>query len=354
MSVPEWDDMVSKKDTAAVFKALKSKRDNKVCIDCPQQNPTWATIPHGSFLCLSCAGTHRSIGVHITFVRSTNMDEWTWGQLRLMQVGGNPKAIAHYNKSGLTTNDLSEKYQSSVAASYRTKLEREARKFHKKLGGNLFESSTAGGAAAEADFFDAAADEAKTVTAPAMKLAPVAAPVDPSSKLSSSLAGGKKKLLLKKKGGKKPKKGGLGAVKKSNTKANFDEIASRVNGEDEERAKVAPIEAASTEAITKRLEKFAVKTTSRDMSKMDEAKLAQAERLGMGRSRQTTNASVFSHSTSSAMQEVVQESDAKGNSVFADRDSRGGYLDREPRSTLDSDGYGGGNDDDFFKQSYGK
>lgn len=30
MSVPEWDDMVSKKDTAAVFKALKSKRDNKV------------------------------------------------------------------------------------------------------------------------------------------------------------------------------------------------------------------------------------------------------------------------------------------------------------------------------------
>ena len=256
--------------------------------------------------------------------------------------------------SSLHFKDLSEKYQSSVAASYRTKLEREARKFHKKLGGNLFESSTAGAAAAEADFFDAAADEAKTVTAPAMKLAPVAAPADPSSKLSSSLAGGKKKLLLKKKGGKKPKKGGLGAVKKSNTKANFDEIASRVNGEDEERAKVAPIEAASTEAITKRLEKFAVKTTSRDMSKMDEAKLAQAERLGMGRSRQTTNASVFSHSTSSAMQEVVQESDAKGNSVFADRDSRGGYLDREPRSTLDSDGYGGGNDDDFFKQSYGK
>ena len=67
-----------------------------------------------------------------------------------------------------------------------------------------------------------------------MKLAPTAAPTDPSSKLSSSLAGGstagdgkpKKKLLLKKKGGKKPKKGGLGAVKKTGAqKANFDEIA---------------------------------------------------------------------------------------------------------------------------------
>ena len=54
---------------------------------------------------------------------------------------------------------------------------------------------------------------------------------------------------------------------------------------------------------------------------------------------------------------VVQDDagEAKGNSVF-DRDSRGGYLDREPRSTLDSDGYGGGggrDEDDFFK-SYGK
>ena len=119
-----------------------------------------------------------------------------------------------------------------------------------------------------------------------MKLSQAAAPIDPSSKLSSSLAGGtaaaggdgkpKKKLLLKKKGGKKPKKGGLGAVKKTGSKkANFDEIAERVNGEDEERAKVAPVEAASSEAITKRLEKFAIKTTTRDESKMDDAKLAQ-------------------------------------------------------------------------------
>ena len=42
MSVPEWDDMVSKKDTAAVFKALKSKRDNKVSpVPAPSADDIW-------------------------------------------------------------------------------------------------------------------------------------------------------------------------------------------------------------------------------------------------------------------------------------------------------------------------
>ena len=56
---------------------------------------------------------------------------------------------------------------------------------------------------------------------------------------------------------------------------------------------------------------------------MDEQKRAQAERLGMGMGRQTTNASIFSHSTASSMQTIEQtesESSAKSN-----------FMDREPR-----------------------
>lgn len=367
MVTPDWDAIVPKKEVASVFKRIKGKRENKVCIDCSQQNPTWATIPYGSFLCLDCAGVHRSLGVHITFVRSTNMDEWTWGQLRNMQVGGNPRALAQYSKQGLTTPDISEKYVSNVAKSYKTKLENEAKKLHAKLGSNLFEveGGEAGGDA-DADFFDTAAESANTSVAdPGTRLAGAsAAPaVDPGSKLTSSLAGSgagesaapapKKKLLLKKKTGvgakAKAKVGGLGAIKKVVKKGNFDEMEANINAEDEERAKVAPAEveaATSGASMTKRLEKFAIKTTSRDMTKMDEMKLEQAERLGMGLSRTTTNANVFSHSTSSAMQEVTQESDSKGSSSTLDSASRGGYLDREPRSTLEPK-------DDFFK-SYGK
>ena len=43
---------------------------------CIYSEPTWASINLGIFICIDCAGIHRSLGVEISQVRSITLDEW--------------------------------------------------------------------------------------------------------------------------------------------------------------------------------------------------------------------------------------------------------------------------------------
>ncbi|CAN0466309.1 unnamed protein product, partial [Ectocarpus sp. 12 AP-2014] len=47
------------------------------CADCGAPCADWASVAHGSFVCLKCAGQHRSLGMHVIFTRSLVMDKWT-------------------------------------------------------------------------------------------------------------------------------------------------------------------------------------------------------------------------------------------------------------------------------------
>jgi len=72
--------------------------ENAVCSDCPNRlaQNAWASINIGAFICFQCSGIHRNLGVHISKVRSLNLDSWNDDWVENMERWGNQRAKQYW------------------------------------------------------------------------------------------------------------------------------------------------------------------------------------------------------------------------------------------------------------------
>ncbi|ROW02981.1 hypothetical protein VMCG_05712 [Cytospora schulzeri] len=81
----------------ATLKSLVKLEPNKMCADCKRnKHPRWASWNLGVFICIRCSGIHRSMGVHISKVKSVDLDTWTDEQLQSVLNWGNARANKYW------------------------------------------------------------------------------------------------------------------------------------------------------------------------------------------------------------------------------------------------------------------
>ncbi|XP_071942765.1 ADP-ribosylation factor GTPase-activating protein 2-like isoform X2 [Antedon mediterranea] len=350
----------SKSDIHTIFKRLKSIKSNKLCFDCRSNNPTWASVTYGVFLCIDCSAVHRSLGVHLTFIRSTQLDtSWTWPQLRAMQVGGNANATAFFRQHNCLTNDANAKYNSRAAQLYKDKVKQQASAAMRKYGTELHIEEIAhmySPDKKEGDFFQelTKVDEkasfiqntttsvpinnGKTQAASTNKAVqedddPDAVP-DVSAALGTSPSKVKAEPRKSTIGTRKPtsaKKGlgakrGMGAQK---VKTDFKALESQAMAadkmkEDSVKQKIKTKEDEEQQMASMRLAyqdmSVQMKKQEEKMKNVDPNKAKQMERLGMG--YVGAGRSGVSHSAMSDMQTIDQVNPVKSKSKFKSSSSR--------------------------------
>uniref|UniRef100_A0A8C0FQ38 ADP-ribosylation factor GTPase-activating protein 3 n=1 Tax=Bubo bubo TaxID=30461 RepID=A0A8C0FQ38_BUBBB len=271
-----------------------------VCFDCGAKNPSWASITYGVFLCIDCSGTHRSLGVHLSFIRSTELDSnWSWFQLRCMQVGGNANASAFFHQHGCTTNDTNAKYNSRGAQLYKEKIKSLATQATRKHGTDLWTEGCG---------------------------MPPVSPQNKEEDFFASHVSPKNTTFIKKKPnqakkGLGAKKGGLGAQKVSSQ--SFTEIEKQAQAVDKMKEQEDLHSSKKTEKEEPLVSSLRLAYRDLDINTKEEKlnlsgkKKTELERLGMGFG---SNRSGISHSVTSDMQTIEQETPAiaKPKKKYAD------------------------------------
>ncbi len=71
------------------FAVTTIRHQNNVCVDCNTPDPEWVSINLGVLMCIECSGIHRSLGVHVSKVRSLTLDAWENELLEVIAGVGN-------------------------------------------------------------------------------------------------------------------------------------------------------------------------------------------------------------------------------------------------------------------------
>lgn len=80
-----------------ILKQLLKENGNRTCVDCKTTaHPRWASWNLGCFICIRCSGIHRSMGTHISKVKSVDLDAWTDEQVESMVKWGNEKCNSYW------------------------------------------------------------------------------------------------------------------------------------------------------------------------------------------------------------------------------------------------------------------
>ncbi|PLB43225.1 ArfGap-domain-containing protein [Aspergillus steynii IBT 23096] len=117
-------------ETKAKLLQYSKTNGNDRCCDCGAPSPQWASPKFGTFICLNCAGTHRGLGVHISFVRSISMDAFKNSETQRMEHGGNDTWKAFFDNHPVTLSEgrtfedstIKERYEGEVGEEYKERL----------------------------------------------------------------------------------------------------------------------------------------------------------------------------------------------------------------------------------------
>ncbi|KAL4909387.1 hypothetical protein BDW74DRAFT_146477 [Aspergillus multicolor] len=117
-------------ETKAKLLQYSKVNGNDRCCDCGAPSPQWASPKFGTFICLNCAGTHRGLGVHISFVRSITMDAFKNSETHRMELGGNDPWKEFFDSHLITQSEgrtfedstIKERYEGEVGEEWKERL----------------------------------------------------------------------------------------------------------------------------------------------------------------------------------------------------------------------------------------
>uniref|UniRef100_A0A3B0MEG2 GTPase-activating protein, putative n=1 Tax=Theileria annulata TaxID=5874 RepID=A0A3B0MEG2_THEAN len=69
---------------------------NNFCADCGSRAPRWASVNLGVLLCINCSGIHRTLGVHLSQVKSLTLDNLKPDWIKSLLSIGNNVANTYY------------------------------------------------------------------------------------------------------------------------------------------------------------------------------------------------------------------------------------------------------------------